>query len=76
MLYGLALMDIAFGVLTLARYRVRQVVMLQILVVPGYSVVVAWCLPEFLFHPFGALLKNLPFLLCLLMYQAIAGERS
>ena len=76
MLYGLALLDIGFGVLTLARYRVRQVVMLQILVVLGYSVVVALCLPEFLIHPFGALLKNLPFLLCLLIYQAMAGERS
>lgn len=76
MLYGLAIMDIAFGVLTLARYRVRQVVMLQLWIVLGYSVVVAWYLPEFLLHPFGALLKNLPFLLCLLIYQAMAGERS
>ena len=76
MLYGLAIMDIGFAVLTLLRYRVGLVMMLQVSVVLVYSIVVAFCLPEFLVHPFGALLKNLPFLLCLLMYQAMAGERS
>lgn len=76
LLYGLAAMDIAFGVATLARFRPAKVTLWQIYIVLGYSLAVAVKLPEFLFHPFGPLLKNLPFLVCLLLYKQLQGERQ
>jgi uncharacterized protein YbjT (DUF2867 family) len=75
MLYGLAILDIGLGVATLCRYRLQRVLFWQIVIVLGYSVVVALMLPEFLIHPFGALLKNLPFVLCLVIYRQLTGER-
>ncbi|MCQ8117942.1 NAD(P)H-binding protein [Methylomonas rosea] len=75
-LYGLAAMDIALGLATLARLRIRSLMLWQFWIVLGYSAAVAACLPEFVFHPFGPLLKNLPFLMCLLMVRAMEGEQS
>ena len=75
-LYGLALLDIALGIATLCRYRVSNLLLGQMAIVLVYSVVVSIALPEFVFHPFGAVLKNLPFLMCLWIYRTLAGERS
>lgn len=74
-LYGLALMDIALGIATFCRYRLPSLLCWQIGIVLIYSGVVAVMLPEFVIHPFGALLKNLPFLLTLLIYRQLSGER-
>lgn len=74
-LYGLAFMDIGLGVATLWRYQLNRLLLWQIWIVLGYSLIVALTLPEFLFHPFGALLKNLPFLVLLLIYKVLAGEK-
>lgn len=75
MLYGLAVLDIGLGLATLLRYRTLTLLSWQIAIVLGYSLVVAVNLPEFLVHPFGALLKNIPFLLVLWIYRQLAGER-
>jgi len=74
-LYALALMDIVFGVATLCRYRIQSLLLWQCYIVFAYSIVVACRLPEFIFHPFGPLLKNLPFLVLLLVYRVLEGER-
>jgi len=75
MLYGLAVLDIGLGVATLCRYHLQRLLWWQIAIVLSYSLIIAIALPEFLVHPFGALLKNLPFLVCLLIYKQLAGER-
>ena len=42
----------------------------QIALIGFYSVIIAWRLPEFLLHPYGALTKNLPLLAALwLLYE-------
>ncbi len=74
-LYGLAVMDIGLGVATLYRYRLQNLLLWQIGIVLIYTVVVSFMLPEFVIHPFGAVLKNIPFLLCLVIYRQLAGER-
>jgi uncharacterized protein YbjT (DUF2867 family) len=74
-LYGLAAMDIALGLATLGRYRPHSLMLWQFWIVLAYSVVVALRLPEFVFHPFGPLLKNIPFLMCLLIYRQLEGEK-
>lgn len=75
MLYGLALMDIALGLATLLLYRPRALMLWQIGIVLIYTLIVSFTLPEFWLHPFGPLLKNIPFLLSLFIYRTLAGEK-
>jgi uncharacterized protein YbjT (DUF2867 family) len=64
-LYGLALLDIGLGLATLARYRWQTLLNLQMAIVLVYTLVISMALPEFWLHPFGPILKNLPFLMVL-----------
>ncbi len=56
---GSALLDIAFGIATLIARRARWLYDLQILLIVGYSAIIAFCMPEFLLHPFAPIVKNL-----------------
>jgi len=67
--YGAVLMDLAFGLATLCRPG-RRLWLAQMLVVAGYSLVIAVALPAFLAHPFGPVLKNLPILAILFLLYA------
>jgi hypothetical protein len=40
-----------------------------------YSLMIAVKLPEFWLHPFGPLLKNIPFLLSIVIYRQLVGEK-
>jgi uncharacterized protein YbjT (DUF2867 family) len=60
LLYGAAVMDLAFGIATLLVSRRRYVWLAQIAVIALYTVIISVRLPEFWLHPFGPLLKNLP----------------
>jgi uncharacterized protein YbjT (DUF2867 family) len=65
-LYGAALLDIAIGVAIFALKRRKWLWRLQVALIAGYSVVIAFWLPELWLHPFGPLLKNLPMLAAIL----------
>ncbi|MGE4435003.1 SDR family oxidoreductase [Achromobacter sp.] len=56
-LYLAAALDAGFGLATLWRPG-RRLWAAQLALVLGYSAVIAVALPEFLWHPFGPLLKN------------------
>ena len=60
-LYGAAGLDLAFGWATLFRPG-RRLWLAQMVLIAGYSLIIALCLPETLAHPFGPLTKNLPIL--------------
>ena len=62
MLYGAALMDLAFGIGTLVLKRRRWLWLAQLGLILFYTVVISIRLPEFWLHPYGPLLKNLPML--------------
>jgi len=62
MLYGAAGFDLALGLGCLMLARRRWLWQMQLVLIGFYSVVIAWKLPEFLFHPYGPLTKNLPML--------------
>jgi uncharacterized protein YbjT (DUF2867 family) len=62
MLYGAALLDLAFGIATLVLKRRRLLWLAQVAVIVFYTAVISWRLPEFWLHPYGPLLKNLPML--------------
>lgn len=65
-LYLASALDLAFGVATLVRPGRRLWAMQGGLIV-AYSLAIAIAMPEFLWHPFGPLLKNLPILALLLI---------
>ncbi|HEY0845700.1 MAG TPA: SDR family oxidoreductase [Noviherbaspirillum sp.] len=67
MLYGAALLDLAFGVATLVMQRRHFLWLAQIAVIVFYSLIITWRLPEFWLHPYGPLLKNLPMLAAIWM---------
>lgn len=68
-LYAEAVLDMAIGLLTLVAPS-KTLWLLQGAVVGGYSLVIAVFLPEYLTHPFGPILKNLPiFTLIWLLYR-------
>jgi nucleoside-diphosphate-sugar epimerase len=64
LLYGASAADALLGVATLAlplRWRPR-LWLAQMGLIAFYSIVIAWRLPEFIWHPYGPLTKNLPML--------------
>ncbi len=63
-LYGAALLDGVFGLLSLVRPR-RWLWLMQIALILGYTLLITLYLPEFWAHPYGPLLKNLPLLAAL-----------
>lgn len=62
MLYGAALMDLAFGIAILVMHKRRLLWLAQLAVILFYTAIITWRLPEFWIHPYGPLLKNLPML--------------
>lgn len=60
MLYGAALLDLAFGIGILLLEKRRLLWLAQLAVIVFYSAIISWRLPEFWLHPYGPLLKNLP----------------
>ncbi len=72
MLYGASALDLLFGLgsVLLARPWRRWLWLAQLLLIGFYTVVIAWRLPEFLWHPYGPLSKNLPMLAAIwLLYE-------
>lgn len=59
-LVGAAGIDLVFGVLLLFGARGRRGYLWQIALIVGYSIVIAMALPEFLWHPYAPILKNVP----------------
>jgi hypothetical protein len=61
MLYGAAAVDLAIGI-AIFLVRKKWIWRIQLLLIGFYTAVIAWKLPEFLIHPYGPVLKNLPML--------------
>ena len=61
--YASSALDIFFGILCFIKFRnYRFIWLAQFAVVLGYSVIVAFRLPEMWLHPFAPLIKNVPIL--------------
>jgi uncharacterized protein YbjT (DUF2867 family) len=72
-LYGAAILDLALGVATLI-FPGRRLWCVQAFLITFYTVVIAIVMPEFVTHPFGPLLKNLPILA--ILFQLVAEEKK
>jgi uncharacterized protein YbjT (DUF2867 family) len=74
-LYGASLADFVLGLALLFRWRLRQVVAVQIAIMLAYTGVISIFLPEYWLHPFGPLIKNLPLLAATLIMLIIEEEK-
>lgn len=70
--YGSVAMDTLFGWACLFNVAWRC----QLLLVLFYSVVIGVAMPDFLLHPFGPLLKNLPILALLVLFDQLAVKHQ
>jgi uncharacterized protein YbjT (DUF2867 family) len=73
-LYGAAVLDLAFGIATLALPRRRLLWLAQIALIAGYTAIITIALPEFWLHPYGPILKNLPMLAAIYMLYVLEGK--
>lgn len=71
MFYGSFALDIGLGIACLINRFWRW----QLALVLFYSAVIAIQIPEFLWHPFGPILKNIPILALLLMFAQLKAHR-
>lgn len=62
MLYGASTLDLLLGLGILFMTRRRWLWLAQLVLIGVYTVIIAIQLPEYLLHPFGPLIKNLPML--------------
>lgn len=76
MLYGAALLDLCFGIATLALKRRRWLWVAQLLVIGFYTLIITFRLPEFWLHPYGPLSKNLPMLAAIWLLLALEKEST
>ncbi len=74
-LFGAAALDVALGLATLFSRRVAFVGAIQIALMVGYSLVIAFALPEFWIHPFGPVLKNIPIIVATLIMIVLERRR-
>jgi len=65
-LYGACALNFGLGAATLLKPG-RMLWLLQMVVILVYSALIAVALPEFLIHPFGPILKNIPLLVILIL---------
>ncbi|PTQ12206.1 NAD-dependent dehydratase [Sphingomonas oleivorans] len=73
---GAALIDIAIGLALLLRIRLRAAAVISILVMAGYSLILAICFPALWADPFGPLVKNLGVLGLTLAVHALETDRG
>jgi hypothetical protein len=64
------------GILTLAAGGSRLVWQVQFLLVLVYTAIITLRLPEFLAHPFGPIVKNLPILAILWLLAELSPRRA
>lgn len=76
-LYGAALLDVAFGLLTLLLPAGRRGALwaAQLLLIAGYTVLITLFLPEYWLHPYGPLSKNLPMMAAIALLWALEPPR-
>jgi hypothetical protein len=67
---GASVLDGVMGLLSLAMPS-KRLWQAQFALVAGYSLIITLCLPQFLFHPFGPLTKNLAVLACLAFLASV-----
>ncbi|MCF6245600.1 MAG: SDR family oxidoreductase [Sulfurovum sp.] len=73
LLYISAFLDITIGIITLMGYKLKPMLLFQIIVILVYTIILTFMAPYHWLHPFGPLLKNIP--LVVTIYILLQLER-
>lgn len=74
-LYGACALNALIGIGLLIEFRGRMLCVFQLLLIVIYSAIVSWKLPIFWLDPFGPIVKNIPIMVSILVYMAMASDR-
>ena len=74
-LYASCALDIALGIAMLCNYQLKKLCLLQIAVVIFYTAVITLKLPYLWLDPFGPVIKNIPFIVTILIFLALESDR-
>lgn len=74
-LFGAAIIDGILGIATLIGYRLKLIGILQLFMILNYTVLISLYLPEFWWHPYGPLTKNIPLAVAILIMIALNHRR-
>jgi uncharacterized protein YbjT (DUF2867 family) len=74
MLYGACGLDLLFGLGILVLKRRRWLWLAQLALIGFYTIAIAFEMPEFLAHPYGPLIKNLPMLAAIWLLFELDGK--
>lgn len=70
-----SVLDLLIAAALLARWNVRLLAVIQLVVVAGYTAVLTILAPSLWLDPFGALLKNVPIFAAIGVWAVLEGER-
>lgn len=70
-LYAAAMLDLAFGCATLLMKKRRLLWLAQIATIVVYTIIISVALPEFWLHPYGPILKNVPFVAAIYLLYSL-----
>lgn len=74
-LYGASSIDFILGIAMLFAWHLRWIVVSQVIVMLSYTLIISIALPEYWFHPFGPLIKNLPILAATIVLLILEEEK-
>ena len=66
-LYGASFLDIVLGICIILNFKLRALLLFSFVVIVGYTLILTLLASHHWFHPFGAILKNLPLLVSIYM---------
>ncbi|MCD6047251.1 MAG: conserved rane protein of unknown function [Gammaproteobacteria bacterium] len=75
LLYGASLLDLILGLALLLNYQVKKICLLQLVIMIVYTLIISWKLPAMWLDPFGAIVKNIPLIIAILIFLALESDR-
>ncbi len=74
-LYSAATIDLVLGVATLINFRLKLIGIIQILIIIAYTILISLFLPEQWLHPFGAISKNIPLIVAIIIMIVLHDKK-
>jgi hypothetical protein len=75
LLYIASLLDFTIGILTIAGWRLKELLIFQFLVIVVYTTILTLFAPYHWLHPFGPVSKNLALLMVILMMMLMRVKK-
>lgn len=75
LVWAVALFELALGAAMVANWRVRELALIQIVLILGFTFIITLYLPRQWLHPFGPISKNIPLLAATFVLYSWESEK-